>query len=76
MSLLSIVLQKEKTHWGRMLEIFGKMTGIGGKVIAYPIIVLIISIAHYSFAFMHTSFEIYLYMFNRKQFELNLNTLG
>jgi len=71
-SLLKIVLKKEKIHWTRMIPLFKEMEGIGGKIIAYPILVFIISVCHYAFALMHTLFESFLFVFNKKQFKENM----
>jgi hypothetical protein len=72
MKLISILTKKEQMHWSRMIRLKKEMIGIGGTLITYPIIVFILSISHYAFAGMHTGFEIYMYLFNRKQFELNM----
>lgn len=55
-----------------MRRLFKEMVGFGGKFIAYPIIVTIISIAHYAFALMHTLFEFSMWLFNKPQFRTNL----
>ena len=75
-SLAKVTIKKEGVHWGRMGELFGEMEGIGGAVFAYPILVLIFSVCHYAYAFMHTSFEIYLFIFNRTQYKKNINAIS
>jgi hypothetical protein len=72
MKLSKILLKKENIHWTRMFELKKEMIGAGGIVITYPIIIFILTISHYAFAGMHTAFEIYLFLFNQKQFELNM----
>lgn len=68
--------QKEKIHWNRMMLLFKKMDTFGAKIISYPIIVLIVSIGHYAFMSMHTSFELVLFFTNKCHFKKNLNTIN
>jgi len=75
-TLLNITFKKEIIHWNRMGELFKEMTGIGGVLIAYPILVAIVSICHYLFALMHTSFELFLFVINRKQFKENMRKIN
>lgn len=74
-SLINISIKKEIIHWKRMRELFKDMVGIGGMLIAYPLLVITISICHYAFAIMHISFEFILFIFNRKQFKENMNKI-
>jgi len=74
-TLLNITFKKELIHWNRMGELFNEMTGIGGVFIAYPILVTLVSICHYAFAIMHTSFELVLFFVNRKQFKENMQKI-
>lgn len=74
-SLLNITIKKEIIHRKRMGKLFKDMTGIGGIFIAYPLLVIIISLCHYAFAIMHTLFEFTLFIFNRKQFKENMNKI-
>lgn len=75
MTLLKIMFAKEKIHWARMCFLFDEMEGIGGKLITYPIIVIIISFFHYCFATMHFLFECVMFLFNHNQFKLNIVSL-
>ncbi|MCK9575522.1 MAG: hypothetical protein WC979_02135 [Candidatus Pacearchaeota archaeon] len=72
-TLLKIFLLKEFVHWLRMGKLWTEIgTDIGARFIAYPIIVILVSIFHYMFAFMHFAFETYLYISSREQFRQNL----
>lgn len=71
-SLISLMYKKEKIHWSRTLSIYNEIDDIGGKVISYPILVLLVSFFHYCFAFMHMLFEVYMFIFNRKRFYVNM----
>jgi hypothetical protein len=51
---------------------FTIVTRLGGKLIAYPILVAIISVAHYAFAGMSMMFEIVLWIFKNEQFKTNM----
>lgn len=70
--LLKIMLNKEKLYYNRMFSLFNKVNGIGGKLLAYPICFLFITVFHYCFALMHFLFESYLYLFNHEQFVCNI----
>lgn len=70
------MLEKEKIHWRRLKNLFKAIDSISGKLVSWPIIVVLVSIAHYCFAAMHFLFETYLYLFNRDQFELNMVSLS
>lgn len=76
LTLLTIMWNKEKIHWSRMLKLFIKMDTFGAKIISYPIIVLLVSFGHYAFMFMHTSFELVLFFMNKPHFIKNLNTIN
>ncbi len=75
MTLLAIFGKKELIHWSRMKILFNEMEDFGGKFIAYPILVILLSFFHYCFSGMHLLFELFLYLFNRKQFKQNLKSL-
>jgi len=55
-----------------MNKLYEAMVGVGGKIVTYPITVFLLSVAHYAFAGMHTSFELFMYVFHRKKFEMNM----
>lgn len=74
-SLIKILLKKEKIHYNRMIKLFGEVENIGGKLIAFPIIFVLITFFHYCFAFMHTMFETFMYIFNRERFNINVKRL-
>lgn len=70
--LFKVMLNKEKKYYLRMFSLFNKVEGIGGKLIAYPICFILITFFHYCFALMHFLFESYLFLFNNKQFAVNV----
>lgn len=75
-TLLSIVLLKERIHWSRMGILWYEIgKDIGARFIAFPIIVILISISHYAFAFMHTAFETVLFFINKEQFKMNMKNV-
>lgn len=53
-----------------MGSLFLELENIGGKLIAYPIIFCLITFFHYCFAFMHTSFETFMFFYNKDRFAL------
>lgn len=75
-ALLKLMISKEKIHYFRLFALFPQCDGFVGKIIAYPIIFLLITFFHYCFAAMHFMFETYMYLFNREQFELNIAKLS
>ena len=75
-TLINLMWRKEKIHWHRMMLLFKKMDTIGAKIISYPIIVALVSIGHYAFMLMHTSFELVLYCTNKYHFKNNLITIN
>lgn len=75
-SLINITFNKEIIHWKRMRQLFNEMSGIGGKFIAYPLLVVIISLCHYAFVLMHSAFEIFLFFFNKEQFKKNMSNIN
>ena len=70
--LLKIMLKKEKIHYKRLFGMFEHCKGFGGKAIIFPLVFIMVTIAHYCFASMHFIFETFLYFKNREQFNLNI----
>lgn len=58
-----------------MGRLFFEVENIGGKLIAYPIIFSLITFFHYCFAFMHTSFETFMYFYDKNRFILNVKVM-
>ncbi len=73
--LFKVLYKKELIYWNRINLLFHDMEDIGSKIISYPIMVILLSIIHYCFIGMHFLFELFLYIFNRKQFNKNMNSL-
>ena len=74
-TMLYVFYRKEFKHWELMGELYKEMVGVGGVLVAYPILVVIITLLHYTFFVMHSLFELILYFFDRKQFKVNLNRM-
>lgn len=73
--LIKILLVKEKVHYKRMGKLFMELEDIGGKLIAYPIIFTLVTFFHYCFAFMHASFETFLYFYDKERFVVNVSNM-
>lgn len=68
------IFDKELENWVKTLneaQII-ELENIGGKLIAYPIIFCLITFFHYCFALMHTSFETFMFFYNKDRFVLNV----
>jgi predicted membrane protein len=63
---------KEKIFWKRNWEMRRRFPDLISKIILFPIIFIIIALFHCAFAFMHFAFVGYLYIFNRKQYDKNI----
>lgn len=75
-TLLRIFLMKEKIHWQRIGKLWLEMNWeIGGILVAFPIIAILVCFAHYAFSFMHTAFEIFMYFTKREQFNANMKNI-
>lgn len=75
-TLIGVFLKKEKIHWRKMKQMFSKFKTTASKIVAFPIITLLVSIGHYCFAIMHFLFEVFLWVFLKDQFKLNLIKLN
>ena len=73
---LAIILWKEeKIHWKRLGRMFTKFNNWISKLTFGLIVAILITIAHYAFALMHTLFEMFLWVFFKKAFKANLQKL-
>ena len=70
-NLIKVFLLKEKKFWKRTWDMHKKFNWLG-KLSVFLVSLIIITIAHYSFALMHFLFECFLWLFMRGQFKLNL----
>jgi hypothetical protein len=75
-TLLQILWKKEKIHWKRVKEMFGKFGGWVVKLTLGLLVIILVTIFHYMFAFMHTLFELFLFIFARNVFKSNLQKLA
>lgn len=66
---------KSKGHWKRMKQMWSDVgSELGAKLIAYPIMVLLISFIYYfCFTMMYTLFEVGLFIFKRDMFRVNMS---
>lgn len=71
--LLEILWNKEKIHYKRLKKCFNNMNNWSGKLIAWPLVCIIVTFFHYCFALMHFLFESFMFFYNKKQFEENMN---
>jgi len=74
-TLLSILWKKEKIHWSRVKQMFGKFGGWVSRLTFGLIVIALVTIAHYGFALMHTLFELFLFVFMRDAFKANLQKM-
>ena len=74
-TLLKIVWKKEIIHWKRLGKMLEKFNGWLNKLTFGLIVAILVTIAHYAFAIMHTLYEIFLWIFFRKAFKENLKKL-
>lgn len=75
-NLALILWKKEIIHWKRTKEMFTKFNNWLSKLTFGIIVAILIIIAHYAFAIMHTLYEIFLWIFFRKAFRANLQKLA
>jgi len=71
-NIFKVFFKKEKIHWKRMIKLFRELTGIGERIISFPILVVLISIFHYAFALMHFLFESVMFFSNKEQYKHNI----
>ncbi len=75
-SLLQILWKKEKIHWKRIKQMFGKFHGWLNKATFGFITAVFVTIFHYLFALMHTLYELFLFVFFRNAFKANLQKMA
>jgi hypothetical protein len=73
---MSILWKKEKVHWKRVGQIFAKINGWVFKVTLGVLVVILVTLAHYAFALMHTLYEMFLFIFARQAFKANLQKMA
>lgn len=74
--LIKVMLNKEALHYKRLGKCFHNIDTWSGKLIAWPLICIIVTFSHYCFAIMHFGFETFLYLFKRDQFNKNMVSLS
>jgi hypothetical protein len=75
-TLLQILWKKEKIHWNRIKQLFGKFNGWAYKLTFGLLVAILVSLGHYAFALMHTLYECVLFIFARQAFKANLQKLA
>ena len=73
--LLNVIIKSEYSHYARIFKLVTKMHTWPGRLIAWPIIAILVTIFHYLFSWMHTLFEISLMIVNPRQFDNNMLAL-
>jgi len=75
-SLLKILWLKEKKYWKRTKEMLRKFDSAWSRWSLGLIVTILVTLFHYMFAVMHLLFETVLFIFARKRFKQNLQTLA
>jgi hypothetical protein len=75
-TLLQIFLKKEKIHWKRIGQMFGKFNGWISKLTFGLVVAVLLIIGHYAMTFMHLFYEFGLFIFARDMFKANLQKLA
>ena len=75
-TLLQIFLKKEKIHWKRIGQMFGKFSNWIGKLTFGVIVAILLIVVHYAMTFMHLFYELGLFIFARDMFRANLQKLA
>jgi hypothetical protein len=76
MTLLQILLKKEKIHWTRIKQMFSKFDGWASKLTFGVIVAALLIIVHYAMTLMHTLYEIALFVFARDMFRANMQKMA
>ena len=72
--LIKVFVLKEKAWWKRTIQMRKKFSGLG-RIIGFPLAFILIFLGHISFAFMHFSFECFLWVVNRSHYRVNMRKL-
>lgn len=75
-TLLQVFLKKEKIHWKRIGQMFGKFSNWIGKLTFGVIVAVLLIVVHYAMTFMHLFYEFGLFIFARDMFKANLQKLA
>ena len=73
--LLRVIVKSESIHYSRIWKLLWKIDSWSGRVVAWPIIAILVTVFHYLFSGMHTLFEITLMVFKPQQFDNNMIAL-
>lgn len=74
-TLAKILWEKEKIHWRRIKQMFGKFNGMLNKITFGLIVATLVILGHYAFALMHTLYECFLFIVARRAFKANLQKM-
>lgn len=72
LTLIKIFLEKEKLFWKRI----SLLTKADANILAKFLAILGVGFCRYGATVMHFFFELFMYLFNRKQFKKNLKVLN
>jgi len=70
-----VIKLKNKKHWKRVINIYKKINGFVAKIIMGTLASLISTIVFYGGLFIHSLYEGWLFLTDRKKFEENLYRL-
>lgn len=73
--LWKITLKSESRHYKRLGKLWKNIKSWSGRLIAWPLIAILVTIFHYLFSGMHTGFELVLMIFKPTQFDQNMKSL-
>ena len=71
-SLMKILWIKEKKHWKRTFNVFGKFNNWFGKLTLGVLLSILGTLVHYAFVLMSTLWQLIMFFLFRKQFKINL----
>ena len=73
--LLMVIGKSEVLHYKRIGKLFKNIKSWSGRLIAWPVIAILVTVFHYMFSLMHTLFELSLLIFKPGQFDNNMREL-
>jgi hypothetical protein len=75
-NLFKILWAKEKVHWKRLGQMFKKFNSWVSKLTFGVIVAILICVAHYCFALMHTLYEMFLWVVARNAYRANIQRMA
>jgi len=75
-NLFKILWAKEKVHWKRLGVMFNRFNSWVSKLTFGVIVAILICVAHYCFALMHTLYEMFLWVVARNAYRANIQRMA